>query len=63
MVGMEANFQIATEPPTAITNKPEESKDSDKKNIRKVTWNRKILENKYKDRDNNFLVMFSSSRS
>ena len=60
---MEANFQIATEPPTAITNKPEESKDSDKKNIRKVTWNRKILENKYKDRDSNFLVMFSSSRS
>ena len=60
---MEANFQIATEPPTAITNKPEESKDSDKKNIRKVTWNRKIFENKYKDRDSNFLVMFSSSRS
>ena len=32
------------------------------KNIRKVTWNSKILKNKSKDRDSNFLVMFSSSK-
>ena len=32
------------------------------KNIRKVTWNNKILKNKSKDRDSNFLVMFSSSK-
>ena len=29
------------------------------KNIRKVTWNSKILKNNSKDRDSNFLVMFS----
>ena len=33
------------------------------KNIRKVTWNSKILKNKSKDSDSNFLVMFSSSKA
>ena len=33
------------------------------KNIRKATWNSKILKNKSKDRDSNFLVMFSSSKA
>ena len=34
-----------------------------KKNIRKVTWNCKILKNKSKDSNSNFLVMFSSSKA
>ena len=33
------------------------------KNTRKVTWNNTILKNKSKDRDSEFLVMFSSSKS
>ena len=54
-----------TEPHTAITNQPEESKENIaiEKNVRKVTWNSKILRNNSKDRDSNFVVMFSSSKS
>ena len=33
------------------------------KNTRKVSWNSKILRSKSKDRDSNFLVMFSSSKA
>ena len=38
-------------------------KDSDRKNIKKATLKSKILKNKSKDRDSNFLVMFSSSKA
>ena len=32
-------------------------------NTGKVIWKSKILKNKSKDRDNNFLAMFSSSKA
>ena len=50
------------EPQAAITNQQEE-RITTEKNIRKATWNSKILKNKYKDRDSNFLVVFSSSKA
>ena len=34
-----------------------------KNDIKKATWNCKILKNRSKDRDNNFLVAFSSSKA
>ena len=32
------------------------------KNVRKVTWNNKLLNNKSKDKDSNFLVIFPLER-
>ena len=56
-----------TEPHTAMTNKPEDIRRKDmiiiEKNIRKVTWNSKILKNKFKDSHSNFVSMFSSSKA
>ena len=48
------NSLIEIEPHTAITIE---------KNIMKVTRNSKILKIKPKDRDSNFLVLFSSSKA
>ena len=52
---------------TDCNNKPTRRKEREQiaieKNIRKVTWNTKILKNKSKDRDSNFLVVFSSSKA
>ena len=48
-------------------NKPTRRKRGEKiareKNIRKATWNSEILKNKPKDRESNFLVVFSSSKA
>ena len=50
---------------TAITTQLEESKRkiAMEKNIRKATWKSKIFKNKSKDRDSNFLVIFSSCKA
>ena len=48
----------------AITNqKKVGGKDCYKRNIRKAIWKSKILKNKSKDMDSNFLVMLSSSKA
>ena len=48
-------------------NKPTRRKQGEKiaiqKNIRKAAWNSKILKNKSKERDSDFLVEFSSSKA
>ena len=53
--------------PTYCNNKPTWRKQGDKKtlenNISKVAWNSKNLKNKPKERDSNFLVMFSPSKT
>ena len=52
---------------TDSNNKPSRRKQGEniaiRKNIRKATLNSKILKNKSKDRDSNFLVVFSSSKA
>ena len=52
---------------TDCNNKPTRWKWGEKiakeKYVRKATWNRKILKNKSKDRDSNFLVVFSSRKA
>ena len=50
------------EPHTAIKSQTEESKGNNgiAQNISKTIWKSKILKNKFKDRDSNCLVMFSS---
>ena len=51
------------EPHIATTNQPEESKEIEHNIIRKVTWNSKILKSKSKERDSNFLEVFSSRKA
>ena len=46
-----------------IMKQESKEKESDRKKIRKATWNSKILKNKSKDRDSNFLVVFSFSKA
>ena len=58
------NSLTETETQTAITNQPDERrKDSNRIEYKESNLEYQILKNKSKDRDSNFLVVFSSSKA